>query len=106
MVSCDQGRLVFLIDGNKVFIWRVMIGTLPLGDTVRKRNIARGTCFFCSVELEHSKHRCLSCPMVRMVWRYINLVMMSLTGVSLSSFSCVFAYMGNNELMSHFQIIF
>ena len=78
MVSCDQGRLVFLIDGNKVFIWRVMIGTLPLGDTVRKRNIARGTCFFYSMELEDNRHGLLSCLMTRVIRRCIDLEWMSL----------------------------
>ena len=44
--------------------------------------------------------------MARMVWRCINLVWMSLTGVSLPSFNWVFAHMENNEPMLHFQIIF
>ena len=35
----------------KVFIWRVMVGVLSLADKFKKRNISRGTCFFCSVEL-------------------------------------------------------
>ena len=91
---------------GKVFIWRVMVRALPLGDTLKKRNITKGSCFFCLVELEHSRHRFISCPMARMVWRCINLVWMSLTGVSLSSFNWVFAHMENNEPMLHFQIIF
>ena len=45
--------------------------------------------------------------MVRMVWtRCINLVWTSLTRVRLSSLCSVFAHMENNELMTHFQIIF
>ena len=77
---------------GKVFIWRVMVGALPLGDALKKRNITKGSCFFCLVELEHSRHRFISCPMARMVWRCINLVWMSLIGVSLSSFSWAFAH--------------
>ena len=32
-----------------------MVGALPLEDALNKRNIARGMCFFCSMELEHNK---------------------------------------------------
>ena len=80
-------------------------------------------CFFCPVESEHSirffpkerctlayylrtVHRLVSCPMVRMVWRYIKLLWMSLIRVSLSSFNWVFAHMENNEPMPHFKFIF
>ena len=73
---------------------------------LNKRNIARGMCFFCSMELEHSRQRFLSCPMARMVWRCINLVWMQLIGVRLSSFNWVFAHNENSERMPHFQIIF
>ena len=44
--------------------------------------------------------------MARMVWRCINLVCMSLTGISLSSFNWVFADIENNEPMRYFHIIF
>ena len=65
----------------KEFIWRVRVGALPLGDALKKsRNITKGSHFFCSMELEHSRHRFLSRPMARMVWRCISLVWMSLTG--------------------------
>ena len=92
----------------KVFIWRVTVGVLPLGDALNIRNIARGMCFFCFVDLEHNRHRFLSCLMAMMVWRCrcISLVWMSLTGVSLFSFSWVFAHIENNEPMPRFQIIF
>ena len=73
-----------------------MVGGLPY--------IARGMCFYYSVELEHSMHQFLSCPMARMVRRCINLVWLSLSGVKLSSFYWVFAYLKNSELMPHFQI--
>ena len=58
-----------------------MVGALPLGDALKKRNITKGLCFFCSIELEHSRHLFISCPMAMMVWRCISLVWMSLTGV-------------------------
>ena len=79
-----------------------MVGVLPLGDALNKTNSVRGMCFSCLVELEHSKHRFLSCPTARMVWRCINLVWMSLMGVKLSSFSRVvfFAHMENNEVIA------
>ena len=70
---------------GKEFIWRVMVGALPLGDALKKRNITKGSCFFCLVELEHSRHRFISSPMARMVWGCINLVWMSLTEAYLPS---------------------
>ena len=90
---------------GKLFIWRVMVGALPLGDALKK-NISKRSCFFYSVELEHNMHRFTPCPMAMMVWRCISLLWMSLTRVNLSSFSWVFAHIENNEPMSHFQIIF
>ena len=69
-----------LMPRAKAFIWRVIVGALPLVAALRKKN-TKGTCFFCSVELEHSRHQFCSCQMVRMVWRCINLVWMSLSGV-------------------------
>ena len=38
---------------GKVFIWRVMVGDLPLGYALKKRNIIKGSYLFCLVELEH-----------------------------------------------------
>ena len=81
--ACWYSRLMLRA---KVFIWRVII---TIGGYIKKRNVVRGMCFFCSVELEHSRHRFLSCQMARMVWRCINLECMSLTGVILSSFNWV-----------------
>ena len=69
-----------------------MVVALSFGDALNKRSIARGMHFSCSMELEHSRHRFVSCPMARMVWRCINLVWMSLTGVRLSSFSWGFSH--------------
>ena len=43
--------------------------------------ITKGSCFFCSVELEHNRHWFLSCSIARMVLMYISLVWMSLTRV-------------------------
>ena len=77
-----------------------MVGALPLGDALKKRNISRRICFL------HSRHRYFSCSIARMVWSCINLVWMSQSGVSLSSFSWVFTHMESNEPMPHFQLIF
>ena len=40
-----------------------MVGALPLGDALNKRNIIRGMYLFYSMELEHSRHQVLSCLM-------------------------------------------
>ena len=39
----------------KVSILRFIVGTLPSGDALKKRNLPRRICFFCSMELEHSR---------------------------------------------------
>ena len=89
----------------KVFIWRVMVEDLPLGDTLKKTLLKDCVSFIrwnwnkVGINLFHA-------PMARMVWRCISFVWTSLTGVSLSSFSWVFAHMENNELMARSQIIF
>ena len=99
--ECFQGSQTLIICGG-----RAPQGTRKRERENSKRNITKGSCFFCLVELEYRRHRFISCSMARMVWRCINLVWMSLTGVSLSSFNWVFAHMENNEPMLHFQIIF
>ena len=36
----------------KVFIWRILIGGLPLGIALKRRELAMGNCFFCIVQME------------------------------------------------------
>ena len=38
----------------KVFIWRVMIGGLPLGSALKRWRLGSSTCSFCTVPLEDS----------------------------------------------------
>ena len=68
----------------KVFNWRIMVGTWCI-------TIASGFYFFCTVEVEHSRHRFISCPVTKMVWKFINAIWMSFTGVIKSPFKWVFA---------------
>ena len=89
----------------KVFIWRVMVGGLPLGDALCKRKIANGFCFFCTVEVEHSRHRFISCPVTKMVWKFINAICRSLKGVIHSPFKWVFAQVELGGLSPSSQII-
>ena len=53
----------------KVFIWRVMVGALPMRNTLNKRKVSSGMCFFCLAKLEHSKQWFVSCIMCRIFWK-------------------------------------
>ena len=89
----------------KVFIWRIMVGGLPLGDALCKRKIASGFSFFCTVKGEHSPHRFISCVVTKMVWKCINAIWMSLTWVIKSPFKWIFAQVELGGLSPSFQII-
>ena len=79
----------------KVFLWRVMIGGLPLGDALVRRRITNGMCLFCTVKLEHSRHRFIKCPIAQDIWKFINAIQMSMSGVVKSPFSWMFAQVKN-----------
>ena len=40
----------------KVFIWRVLFGGLRLEIALKRRRLAMGNCFFCTVQMEDSTH--------------------------------------------------
>ena len=41
---------------EKVFIWRVLIGGLSLGLALKRRGLATGNGFFCTIQMEDSTH--------------------------------------------------
>ena len=43
------------------------------------------------VEVEHSRHQFISCPITKLVWKFINAIWMSLTEVIQSPFKWGFA---------------
>jgi hypothetical protein len=49
----------------KVFLWKVLIGGLPMGDALIIRRIANDMCFLCPLEVEHSWHRFISCKVAK-----------------------------------------
>ena len=61
------------------FIWRVMIGGLPLGSALKRRGLGFGTCFFCTVPLEDSTHRFIKCPIACTIWKYLSDIWQVLT---------------------------
>ena len=75
----------------KMFLWRVIIGGFPLGDALVCQRITNGTCFFCTMELEHSRYRFITCPIARDIWKFINAIWMSISSVAKSPFNWVFA---------------
>mgnify|MGYP002776137581 CR=1 FL=1 len=54
----------------KVFIWRVLIGGLPLGLALKRRGLA--TSNFCIVQMEDNTHRFIQCLIVCQIWSYIS----------------------------------
>ena len=56
----------------EVFIWRVLIGGLPLGIALKRRGLVMGNCFFCIVQMEDNTHRFIQCPIACQIWSYIS----------------------------------
>ena len=73
----------------KVFIWRVIVGVLPLGDALKMETLLEERVSFVRWNIVGIDFG--SCKMFGMVWRCINLVWMSLTRVGLVSF-CWFSH--------------
>ena len=74
----------------KVFLWRVIVGGLPLAMALKRRNISNGTCFFCTVVEEDARHRFITCPVAKAIWVVISQIWASITGNILSPFNWVF----------------
>ena len=89
----------------KVFIWRVIVGGLPMGEALRKRNIDNGMCFWCTVVVEDNRHRFLNCPVAKQVWGFINKVWISLTGISRRPFHWVFTRVNSISSSLELQIV-
>ena len=83
-----------------------MVGALPLGDALNKRNITSGMCFFCSAEFQHSGHWFLTCQMVRMVWRCVNKTWICLIGVKTIFIQLGFCTYGEQWSDASFPIYF
>ena len=56
----------------KVSIWRVMIGGLPLGSTLKRRGLGSGTRFFCIIPLEDNTHRLIKCSITCISWKHLS----------------------------------
>ena len=52
----------------KVFLWRAIVGGLPLAMALKQRHISNGTCFFCMVVKEDARHRFITCPVAKAIW--------------------------------------
>ena len=59
----------------KVFLWRVMVGGLPLGTTLKWRHILNETCFFEIVIKEDDKYKFITCPIAKAIWVVISQVL-------------------------------
>ena len=68
----------------KVFLWRVMVGGLPLGTTLKWRHILNETCFFEIVIKEDDKYKFITCPITKLSW----VVMSQLWASWIASFFC------------------
>ena len=90
----------------KVFIWRVMIGGLPLGSALKRRGLGSGTCFFCTVPLEDSTHRFIKCPIACTIWKYLSEIWQVLTRCYLRPQQWVFSQYVQNGSNDEMEILF
>ena len=102
----DAGWKSHLPFRAKVFLWRAMVGGLPLARALKRRHIGSGTCVFCTTIDEDSRHRFISCPVTKSIWIGISQLWGSLTGNVLSPFQWVFIE-GDRVLPSPaYQVVF
>ena len=59
------------LTGN-VFIWRVLIGGLPLKLCLKRHGLATNNCFFCIVQVEDSTHHFIQCMVAFQIWSCIS----------------------------------
>ena len=90
----------------KVFIWRVLIGGLPLGIALKRRGLAMGNCFFCTVQMEDSTHRFIQCPIACQIWSYISQIWQVLSRCYLTPSQWVFAQFTQVDPKSEMEIVF
>ena len=106
VTRCFKKRLAIQASfKEKVFVWRVMIFVLLVGETLRSKNIDNGSCIWCMVVLENNYHRFLSCPVAKKVWELVDAVWMSVSGVSKRPFHWVFSQMDCRSSPRSLQII-
>ena len=90
----------------KVFIWRVMVGGLPLGSALKRRDLGYGTCFFCTIPLEDNTHRFIQCPVAQTIWKYISEIWQVLSRCYLRPKQWVFAQYVQNRPSDDTEIMF
>ena len=90
----------------KVFIWRVLIGGLPLGIALKRRGLAMGNCFFCTIHIEDSTHQFIQCLIVCQIWSYISQIWQVLSRCYLMLKHWVFAQFTQVDPKSEMEIVF
>ena len=90
----------------KAFIWRVLIGGLPLGLALKRRGLATGNCFFCTVQMEDSTHRFIQCSIVCQIWSYISQIWQVLSQCYLTPRQWVFAQFTQVDPKLEMEILF
>ena len=89
----------------KVFIWRVMIGELPLGSALNKWWLG-STCFFCTILLENNTHRFIKRLVAHSIWTYLSKIWQVLSRCYLMPQQWVFAQHVQNVPNDELEIIF
>ena len=83
-------QIRFWIHGTNVFLWRAIVGGLPLAMTLKRRHVSNGKCLFCTVVDEDVGHRFITCPVAKVVWVMISQIWVSITRNILSPSKWVF----------------
>ena len=81
------GILIWFWEQRHLF-WELWLGVY-VWEILNKRRIARGICFFCSVEVTQSHHWFVSSSSAITIWKVINATWMSLVSVIKSLFKWI-----------------
>ena len=102
----DAGWLSHLPFRAKVFLWRAIVGGLPLAIALKRRHISNGACFFCTVVEEDARHRFITCAVTKAIWVIISQIWASITRKKLSPYKWVFIDEDKAMLAPSYKVVF
>ena len=75
---------------DRVFLWQVYVGGLPLAANLKERGYTDGKCPRCKVRQETARHTFCFCPLVLEWWRQLRATVLSRTEINLSRIKFTF----------------
>ena len=77
-----------------------------MGSALKRRGLATGNCFFCTVQMEDITHRFIQCTIACEIWSYISQISQVLSRCYLTPRQWVFAQFTQVDLKSEMEIVF